>query len=98
MAALKIRLTATVVVAMSSSQGPGTAMQIGLVPTRGCFPCHGGTIGECGADHDADLSYRRHFLCPPGCGAEVIGFAGRDGARGRGDGPGEWRGRSRSPR
>src|SRR5580704_8285915 len=44
--ALKILPAATVVVAISSSQGPGTDMQIGLVPIRPTFPCHGGTIGE----------------------------------------------------
>src|SRR5215813_9222471 len=45
-AALKILLAATVVVAISSSHGPGTATQMGLVPMRFCFPCHGGTIEE----------------------------------------------------
>src|SRR5690349_11735027 len=44
--ALKIRPAATVVVAISSSQGPGTDMQIGFVPSRPSRPCHGGTIGE----------------------------------------------------
>src|SRR5579862_1341619 len=46
MRALKMRLFATVVVAMSSSHGPGTDIQIGLVPRRGSFPCQGATIGE----------------------------------------------------
>src|ERR1022692_4446054 len=44
--ALKMRLEATVVVAMSSSQGPGTDMQMGLVTRRGSFACQGATIGE----------------------------------------------------
>ena len=39
--------SATVVVAMSSSQvlSPGTDMQIGLVPKRGSLPCQGATSG-----------------------------------------------------
>src|SRR5262245_34694214 len=44
--ALKTLPAATVVVAISSSHGPGTAMQIGLVPKRPSLPCHGGTIGD----------------------------------------------------
>src|SRR5579872_5210724 len=44
--ALKMRPAATVVVAISSSHGPGTDMHIGLVPMRPAFPCQGGTIGE----------------------------------------------------
>ena len=44
--ALKTLPAATVVVAISSSQGPGTDMQIGLVPSRPSLPCHGGTIGD----------------------------------------------------
>src|SRR5271157_6229437 len=44
--ALKTRPAATVVVAISSNHGPGTDMQIGLVPTRPCLPCQGGTMGE----------------------------------------------------
>src|ERR1041385_7566424 len=44
--ALKIFPAATVVVAISSSQGPGTDIQIGLVPRRPARPCQGGTIGE----------------------------------------------------
>src|SRR5690349_24951462 len=44
--ALKIFPAATVVVAMSSSHGPGTDMQIGFVPSRPSLPCHGGTIGD----------------------------------------------------
>src|ERR1019366_9214037 len=44
--ALKTRPAATVVVAISSSHGPGTDTQIGLVPTRPCLPCQGGTMGE----------------------------------------------------
>ncbi len=43
---MKILPAATVVVAMSSSQGPGTDMQIGFVPSRPSMPCHGGTIGD----------------------------------------------------
>src|SRR6185312_5110390 len=41
--AAHIRLAATAVVDISRSQGPGTAMQIGLVPMRGSRPCHGAT-------------------------------------------------------
>ena len=48
--ALKIFPAATVVVAISSSQGfsspPGTETQIGFVPRRGCLPCHGGTSAD----------------------------------------------------
>src|ERR1017187_5808341 len=44
--ALKTLPAATVVVAISSSQGPGTDMQMGLVPNCPFFPCHGGTMGE----------------------------------------------------
>src|SRR5258708_8693516 len=48
--ALKIFPAATVVVAISSSQGssspPGTETQIGFVPSRGCLPCHGGTSAD----------------------------------------------------
>ncbi len=44
--ALKMRPAATVVVAMSRSHGPGTDIQIGLVPRRPSLPCQGGTIGE----------------------------------------------------
>src|SRR5450755_3852326 len=44
--ALKMRLLATVVVAISSSQGPGTDMQIGFVPSRGSLACQGATIGD----------------------------------------------------
>ena len=44
--ALKTLPAATVVVAISSSHGPGTDMQIGLVPSWPFLPCHGGTIGE----------------------------------------------------
>ncbi len=46
MKALKTLPAATVVVAISSSHGPGSDMQMGLVPTRPSLPCHGGTIGE----------------------------------------------------
>src|ERR1035438_8119592 len=31
---------------MSSSHGPGTDMQMGLVPKRPARPCHGGTMDE----------------------------------------------------
>ena len=44
--ALNTLPAATVVVAISSSHGPGTDMQIGFVPNCPFFPCHGGTIGE----------------------------------------------------
>src|SRR6187455_1065064 len=44
--ALKTLPAATVVVAISNSHGPGTAMQIGLVPKRPSLPCHGGTMGD----------------------------------------------------
>src|SRR5947209_895746 len=45
LAAAMIFPNATVVVAMSSSQlfGPGTHIEIGLVPRRASFPCHGAT-------------------------------------------------------
>src|ERR1035438_5067360 len=46
MKALKTLPAATVVVAISSSHGPGTAMQMGLVPKRPCLACQGGTMGE----------------------------------------------------
>ena len=46
MKALKTLPAATVVVAISSSHGPGTAMQMGLVPKRPSLPCQGGTMGE----------------------------------------------------
>lgn len=41
-----MRFMATVVVAISSSHGPGAAMQMGLVPRRACRPCQGGTMVE----------------------------------------------------
>src|SRR5207247_5903436 len=48
MDALKILPMATVVVAISRSHwsGPGSDMQIGLVPNRFSLPCHGATSGE----------------------------------------------------
>src|ERR1017187_2012782 len=44
--ALKTLPAATVVVAISSSQGPGTDMQMGFVPNCPFIPCQGGTMGE----------------------------------------------------
>src|SRR5271157_1819570 len=44
--ALKTRPAATVVVAISNSHGPGTDIEMGLEPTRPCFACQGGTMGE----------------------------------------------------
>src|ERR1035437_10599776 len=44
--ALKTRPAATVAVAISSSHGPGTDIEIGLVRTRACFASRGGTMGE----------------------------------------------------
>ena len=41
-----MRPAATVVVAMSSSHGPGTETQMGLVPSRPFLPCHGGTMDD----------------------------------------------------
>src|SRR5580700_3246326 len=71
--ALKILLSATVVVAISKRKvfGPGTAMQIGLVPNIFSRPCQGATSGD--ALHitmpmyPADAIFRAHHAHAPKC-------------------------------
>ena len=76
--ALKTLPAATVVVAMSSSQGPGTDMQMGLVPRRPSRPCQGGTIGDALHITIPICPAALHLLGPPGGSAEMVRFTGGD--------------------
>ncbi len=75
MNALKMRPAATVVVAISSSHGPGTDMQMGLVPMPPFLALPWRHDGRCVAHHDADLPCRPHLLRPPRRRSEVVGFS-----------------------
>ena len=80
--ALKILPAATVVVAMSRSQGssspPGTDMQMGLVPSRPSRPCHGGTMAEALHITMPMRTFGGDLLRPEGRAAEVVRFSRRD--------------------
>ncbi len=75
MKALKMRPAATVVVAISSSQGPGTDMQIGIGSHAALFSLPWRNDRRSIAHHDSDLARRAHLLRPPSRRAEVIRIA-----------------------